>query len=133
MTYRSMERRALTSILSVSSLLRRGLMARASSGGKFCGGAAVGASRGMMLVPLDFRETSWGRARCEGLGVSSVSVEVPELDWDEGGVGRDVETGSDFTMEGTAGDAWKGSSKPEGVEDMFMDYEARVSLISERL
>lgn len=78
-THFSIERRALISILSVSSLLRRGLIARASSGGNSLEGASVGASLGMIIVPLDFRWLRRGRVSLPGLLTSSVSVELFDL------------------------------------------------------
>lgn len=97
-THCSIERRALTSILSVSSLLRRGLIARASSGEKSFAGASVGASRGMIMVPLDLRWVRRGRLSLPGLLCSSVSVEVLEVPLEAGGVGRVVLTSRGFAV-----------------------------------
>lgn len=118
MIHLSMDRRALTSILSVSSVLRRGLIARASSGGNSWGGASVGASRGMTLVPLDFLDMIVGRESLARLGVSSVSVEAVEVDCEEGGLV--MFTVGDSTIDGMAEEVRKGSSTSEDIIDAIV-------------
>lgn len=56
----------------------------------------MGASRGMIMVPLDFRWLRWGRASLLGVLSSSVSVEVFEFDCEAGGVEQVVAIGKGF-------------------------------------